>query len=365
MNEALTVHVASESDPKLTYTLHALGDVITCSCRGYQTYKKCKHQTALDAVLKEDQVTENGTAIVKADAPPQSLTVGPPPTALLATNPELQAMWAIAKTVIQAEGMVPAAIKTAPQAMAVMLAGWELGLRPMTALRHVYIVNGKTDIETRAMVGIIRQRDPRIQFEWPQYTREAVTCILRRPGQPETMVTYTVADAKASGQYEGKMGIWKAYTRDMLYAAATKRACRLGAPDLINAIEGSMTTVSDAEMAVAPVQARVLDAPPAENIAPEMYDEGDDPAAPLGVEVEAPDPKVLQAQILADITRARAEWNDVDFKAWRDKIVAAFPAAFDENGKPQFTELDAEALGALAARVRADVGEPVGQGALV
>lgn len=294
------------------------------------------------------------TELATTERAPAPLTVGPPPTALMTTKDELAQMWAVAQTVSKAVGMVPANIKTPEQAMAVMLAGWELGMRPMTSLRHVYIVNGKTDIETRAMVGIIRSRDPRIQFEWPEYTREAVTCILRRPGQPETHVRYTAADAKASGQM--KPGPWMSYTRDMLYAAATKRACRLGAPDLINAIEGSMTTVSDAEMAIMPVQARVLepDPAPATHIAAEMYDEGDD--GPLSVEVEVPDPKIIQQQILNDITRARKEWDKETFTEWAQMIREEYPQAF-KDGKPAFGELDAETLDALAARVRADVGE--------
>lgn len=51
--ETLTVHVASESDPKITYTLHHQNGVVTCNCRGYASYKRCKHATALEAVLKE------------------------------------------------------------------------------------------------------------------------------------------------------------------------------------------------------------------------------------------------------------------------------------------------------------------------
>lgn len=290
------------------------------------------------------------TELVKSNTPPAPVNVGPPPTALMTTKDELAQMWAVAQTVSKAVGMVPANIKTPEQAMAVMLAGWELGMRPMTSLRHVYIVNGKTDIETRAMVGIIRSRDPRIQFAWPEYTAEAVTCELARPGQPLTRVRYTVEDAKKSGQM--KAGPWMSYTRDMLYAAATKRACRLGAPDLINAIEGSMTTVEDAHMAITPVQARVLDNPPAE-IAPEMYDDGDD--GPLSVEVQPPTTEAMQEQMLADIKRARSQFGD-GFADWADKIKADFPAAFAENGKPQFGKLDHDTLTALAVRVRNDVG---------
>lgn len=293
------------------------------------------------------------TAVVKSELPPAPLVVGPPPVALLVGREELTTIWRIAGYVLAAEGMVPSNIKTKAQAAAIMLAGLELGLRPMTALRHVFIVNGKTDIETRAMVGIIKNRDPRIEFEWPEYTRDAVTCIITRPNQKPVTVRYTTQDAKASGQWEGKMGIWPKYTLDMNYAAATKRACRIACPDLINAIESNMVPVGA-------ITARVIDEPDfdetvgaelAREIAAEVAADG-----PLSPEVEMPDPKIVQQQILADIKRARAEWDTADFGRWTLTIRADFPAAFTAEGKPRFPELDADTLGALAARVRADVG---------
>jgi hypothetical protein len=290
------------------------------------------------------------------DAPPVALTVGPPPTALLATTGELQAMWAIARTVFKAKGMVPAAITTPEQAMGVMLAGWELGLRPMTSLRHVFIVNGKTDIETRAMVGIIRQRDPRIRFEWPEYTNDAVTCVLHRPGQSKLEVRYTVEDAKRSGQYEGKMGIWKSYTRDMLYAAATKRACRIGCPDLINAIEGSMTPVAEATAAAAPFDVRVLDeGDTTVKIAADAYDQGDDPAAPLAVEVEAP-PVVNHRERIVDLLkRFLGETSRPQFMEYVAKIEAEHPQWFEKHVLKVALLTDDEAH-ELADKIAADLG---------
>lgn len=229
-------------------------------------------------------------AIVKSNAPPLPIVPDRPPTALLASEQVLEQIMAIAKMAVAGgSDMIPQNIKTAPQAAAVMLAGYEIGLRPWTALRHMYIVNGKTEIETRAMVGIVRARDPRIAFEWPEYKSEAVTCILRRPGQKPITVRYTLADANASGQTRKKKrwvggrqvdvnGPWQLYPRDMLYAAATKRACRLGAPDLINAIEtrAIATDIIDTEYQV------IDDVPPSKDPG---YNAGDAPGAPLTPEV--------------------------------------------------------------------------------
>lgn len=52
-NDVLTVTVQSQTDPSLTYTLHARNTTATCNCRGYQSFNHCKHQRALEAVLKE------------------------------------------------------------------------------------------------------------------------------------------------------------------------------------------------------------------------------------------------------------------------------------------------------------------------
>lgn len=317
-------------------------------------------------------MTTDSAAVVKheqqADAPPSIIVADRPPTALLPSRGDLEAMALIAGQAVKATGMIPASVKTKEQALAILLAGWELGLRPMTALRHCYVVNGKTEIETRAMVGIIRARDPRIQFEWPEYTREAVTCVLSRPGQPVTKVRYTVEDAKASGQY--KEGVWSKYTRDMLYAAATKRACRLACPDLINAIEGAMQTEAEAVSLTMPdAQVRVLDQSEpheaeeqAAGIPATAYNEGDEGA--LSVEVEVPSTESIQQTILDDIKRAHAEFGD-GFADWANKLRIDFPDAFDAKGRPQFPKLDADALTALAERVRRDVGAPPEQGALI
>jgi len=60
---------------------------------------------------------------------------------------------------------------------------------------------------------------------------------LRRGGESVIRVMYTIDDAIRSGQ-TAKGGPWKQYPRDMCAWAAVKRACRLGAPDLVNAIPG-------------------------------------------------------------------------------------------------------------------------------
>src|SRR5207244_565354 len=122
---------------------------------------------------------------------------------------------------------------------AVLLAGWELGVKPMTAFRHIFVVNGRTEPDAQVMMGLVRAKDPSAQFIFHQYTAEYCDVELRRGGESVIRVMYTIDDAIRSGQ-TAKGGPWKQYPRDMCAWAAVKRACRLGAPDLVNAIPSVM-----------------------------------------------------------------------------------------------------------------------------
>lgn len=361
MSRVQEIRVPSESTPGREYVLHALEDTVVCNCVGFSTHGHCKHAEKVRAAMAES------TAIVKSDAPPAAIVAQAPPTALLPTRDELTLMTAIAEQATKATGVVPHNIKTKEQAVAVMMAGWELGLRPMTALRHVYVVNGKTDIETRAMVGIIKARRPDIQISWPEYTAEAVTCEIRRPGQPITSVRYSKEDAQRSGQLDKKAaewrdgkrvevsGPWQRYTRDMLYAAATKRAARLACPDIINGIETSMHTVDEAASLIMPdAEVRVINDPPAIDAIPgDAYNDGDDPAEYREEPIDAaeddeappappePAPIPVGARINRTLRDIADTWdNDAKAKI-RARIDAQFPGAISPSGQLMIGKLDA------------------------
>jgi len=173
-------------------------------------------------------------AVVKHEGP-APLEVSIPPRSL-PTQAELSVMGKIAQTLVQARGhSVPKEIDSAAKAAAVLLAGWELGVKPMTAFRHIFVVNGRTEPDAQVMMGLVRAKDPSAQFIFHVYTTSACEVELRRGGKHVVTGMYTMEDARASGQL-AKGGPWKQYPRDMLAWAAVKRACRLGAPDLVNAI---------------------------------------------------------------------------------------------------------------------------------
>ena len=198
--------------------------VALCNCPGYARWSHCIHtKEALENM--GDEITS--TAIVPLD-------VAAKPSALPSVS-ELQVMLAIADRVPSMKGMVPDSVKTSDQAFALMLAGYELGVKPMVSLRHVFVINGRTEPSSQLMTGVVKARDTSAEFIFHERTNEACDVELCRGGKTVIRIRYTIEDAKRSGQ-ANKPGPWKLYTADMLSWAALKRCCRIGAPDLINAV---------------------------------------------------------------------------------------------------------------------------------
>lgn len=247
-------------------------------------------------MAKEDEGATS-TAVVPQE---QSKALVPihvtPPATTLPTIPEVQIIKTIANSVIEARGhAVPAGIDSPEKAFAVMLAGWELGLKPMTALRHCFVVNGRTEPDAQAMMGVVQARDPTARFVFHERTREACEVELQRGGQTIIRSRYTIEDAQASGQTKREGSPWRLYPRDMLAWAAVKRACRFGAPDLINAIAG--TDVGEAAEVMDALPTEAAEAIPAEAIPAEaLVNPGDEPIDAESREVPPAEAEPAQAE---------------------------------------------------------------------
>ena len=242
MSETPVTHeVPSETSDRI-YKLEIHGGVAVCDCPAAINHGHCRH---VDEATKEERPMSD----TQPEQPEESraLTVAPQPLAVtlptrtLPTREELAIIASIAASVVKAAGhAVPKEMDSPYKAMAVMLAGWELGMKPMTALRHVFVVNGRTEPDAQAMMGVVRALDPTAQFIFHEWTAEVCRVELRRQGQPGLISEYTIEDARKSGQTKTSQGAtkstWANYARDMLAWAAVKRVCRLGAPELINAI---------------------------------------------------------------------------------------------------------------------------------
>lgn len=172
------------------------------------------------------------------------------PTAHLPAPEELNMMTTIANTLAKSV-LVPEVLRNKPaDVMAILLYGWEIGLKPMTALQHVAIIKGRPSPDGQALMALTKALDPSADFRWSEISDKRACGQLFRHGEAVTPeMSFTYAEAQAIGLTKpyasGEPNIWEKYKADKLMWYVAKRLCRLGAPDLVNAVAGMSVGVSE------------------------------------------------------------------------------------------------------------------------
>ncbi|GEM_PF-3958749 len=114
-------------------------------------------------------------------------------------------------------GFLPDHIKTPGQAVAIILAGREMGIGPMTALRGISLVKGKVTVSADLLLARFKAAGGRAQ--WRRDEATGATLVLTLPNGDRYTSSFTEQDARRAGLW-GKAGPWQAYPRAMLRARA-------------------------------------------------------------------------------------------------------------------------------------------------
>lgn len=118
---------------------------------------------------------------------------------------------------------------------AVILAGHELGLKPMAALKSMDIIQGTPALRAHAMRGLLLSHGHSVQLV--ESTPEKCVYRGRRSGEGDDdwqYVTWDIGRARQLGLTEKKE--WKKQPKTMLVARATGEICRLVAPDVLHGL---------------------------------------------------------------------------------------------------------------------------------
>lgn len=138
--------------------------------------------------------------------------------------------WGLAKAVY-ASGLFKA-FQRPEAAFVAILAGADIGLSPMQALRGIHVIEGKPTISADAMIAIVLRSGRAKYFRCTQSTAEGAIYETHRNGDPEPVKHgFTMKDASAAG-LSGK-GMWTKYPRNMLRARAASELARMVYPDLL------------------------------------------------------------------------------------------------------------------------------------
>ncbi|NED75314.1 hypothetical protein G3I51_23925 [Streptomyces sp. SID9944] len=149
---------------------------------------------------------------------------------------------------------------------AVILAGHELGLKPMAALKSMDIIQGTPALRAHAMRALVLSHGHKVQLV--ESTPEKCVYRGRRSDEGEDdwqYVTWDMARARQLGLTEKKE--WKKQPKTMLVARATGEICRLVAPDVLHGLpyaaeELEGTVHAEVVPAKAPLSVAALTAPP-------------------------------------------------------------------------------------------------------
>ena len=143
---------------------------------------------------------------------------------------------------ISISGLAPAGIKTPEQILIAILTGLEVGLKPMTALQRIAVINGRPTIWGDAAIGLVRASG---LCEWIQEKIEGAgdqrvaVCSAKRKGEPEPIVGRFSVDNAKTAKLWGKTGQsgqptpWVTHPDRMLQMRARGFALRDGFADVL------------------------------------------------------------------------------------------------------------------------------------
>jgi hypothetical protein len=180
---------------------------------------------------------------------------------------------------------VPEALRGKPDAIAAaMLAGAEVGLKPMASLRMVAVIKGRPTLTAEAQRGLVSGAGHELWFEESTITR-AIAAGRRRGEDRIGRVVWTMDDAKRAG-IAGQAN-WQRYPAEMLRARASAALARSMFADVTLGIPAVEELEDEPDNGAIPV-AVVLpgDAPPA----PKRQPRRRTPAVPAQTPATGPAP---------------------------------------------------------------------------
>lgn len=136
----------------------------------------------------------------------------------------------VADVLGQAGPMLPKHITSKGEALAVIMAGDELGLPPMASLRGLTLVNGKVGMDYSVMVGLLRRAGYRVVWKDKSDTR--CELLLTHPDGTTHTEVWDVERAKKAKLWGGS-GPWSTYPEAMLTARCVSSAARAFAGDVL------------------------------------------------------------------------------------------------------------------------------------
>lgn len=181
---------------------------------------------------------------MREERPAELVPAGAETSALVLWAYEAQQAARIAMSLAKTS-FVPASLRGKPEDItAAILAGQELGLRPMASLRSMDVIQGTPALRAHAMRGLVQSHGHKVQVIESTETRCKVRGRRKDEGEDDWQtVVWTIARAEKLG-LTGKSE-WRKQPQTMLVARATGEICRLIAADVLHAMPYAAEELGD------------------------------------------------------------------------------------------------------------------------
>jgi hypothetical protein len=189
---------------------------------------------------------------------------------------EWQAMMQMSEVLVRS-GFLPDSIKTSQQAVAIILAGRELGIGPWQAIQGINIIKGRPTVSPQLMLALIEQSK---LLEDISITGDAKSCtvMMKRRGRSPHTFTFTMEDAKALGLADKSN--YRTQPKVMLQWRAIGACSRIVFPDVImklytpDEMGADVTITEDGGMEVVNTETgEIVEAAPVVDAAPPPFGE--------------------------------------------------------------------------------------------
>lgn len=239
-------------------------------------------------------------------------------------------------------GLLPEKLRNkAPDVLMMIMAGQEMGLAPMAALRTFHIIEGKPVMSADGMVGLVLASRKALYFRCVSSSEESVIYETQRVGDDKPQrCEWTIQQAKKAALTQKDN--WRLYPRAMLASRARSELARAVYPDVLagHYTEDEITPTGQAVYAsptAASRQADVIDAEIVEptKTEPSLLDDID--AAKTRDELAAMVPR-LQRLTGKDLQEARARYGAALARLPKPFVPPAPAASVDEPKEPTAAE---------------------------
>lgn len=157
-------------------------------------------------------------------------------------------------TALSKTAFVPKTFQGKPaEITAAILAGQELGIEPMAALRSINVIQGTPALSANALRALVQGKGHEVWIKESSATR-VVACAKRKGSDVEHRSNWTIERAQQMG-LTGKDN-WTRQPEAMLVARATSEVCRLVASDAILGMAYSIEELADEAPEKAPRKAK-------------------------------------------------------------------------------------------------------------